>query len=515
MLTQISRPNFFPGQMIDYKDFNRLAAHTDKTLSVVCQQLFPQGGIVTGALETFQIVPLEGVSLMVKPGVAFLPNGETLIASKDRLIDLKEYVGKTSRTLIVSLKNQIQGQDKYVDEEDASISGYKCEVFDASLSVSSKKPSAGAVEIFRVNLNPSVRTLRLATQHEEWLADLSAEGSDKAGIIDTRYRRRIVPQTTDFGSVSELIEARTALSSLGESVSSLENLYIYKDKQHVREALTQLHAEFLTAPFQAARAGFLASECARRLALYLERLERHVGHQAEELNREALLATISDLEQMRSLSLYPEGVNIGLISKVARALEGLVSYGDQKVNLLSTLQEGLRDIADYNFSYAPKISLAGRVFKRADYVDASDEKRVRVLAEQSHLRKMSAAFSGGEVHHAKGLFVKEGTFTIYLNNIEPEKPLLLLSRRYVRRAGSRIHYELNGRPLITEDETSNEKANCWVNKGLVAAPEALVPQGNCLKIRVEKSDLDFGFFDLALYQPFSGAEEAEVTDVQA
>ena len=50
-LVAMSRPNFFPGQLVDYRDFNRLSQQADKTVSILCQYLFKGGGIVVDALE--------------------------------------------------------------------------------------------------------------------------------------------------------------------------------------------------------------------------------------------------------------------------------------------------------------------------------------------------------------------------------------------------------------------------------------------------------------------------------
>ena len=70
MLDNVMRPNFFPGQVIDYKDFNRLSQQADRILSMFCRHLYRGGGVIANALDEFEVSPLKGLSVLVKPGVA-------------------------------------------------------------------------------------------------------------------------------------------------------------------------------------------------------------------------------------------------------------------------------------------------------------------------------------------------------------------------------------------------------------------------------------------------------------
>jgi hypothetical protein len=43
---------------VDFKDFNRLSRQSDEVVSLLCQYLFCNGGIIVDALEEFKVVPV-------------------------------------------------------------------------------------------------------------------------------------------------------------------------------------------------------------------------------------------------------------------------------------------------------------------------------------------------------------------------------------------------------------------------------------------------------------------------
>jgi hypothetical protein len=87
MLEQIERPNFFPGQLIDYRDFNRLASHSGGLLQLLCKHLYPRGGVLLGALEEFALEPGTGLGVRIAPGMALLPDGKALLLNQSLLVD--------------------------------------------------------------------------------------------------------------------------------------------------------------------------------------------------------------------------------------------------------------------------------------------------------------------------------------------------------------------------------------------------------------------------------------------
>jgi hypothetical protein len=71
-----------------------------------------------------------------------------------------------------------------------------------------------------------------------------------------------------------------------------------------------------------------------------------------------------------------------------------------------------------------------------------------------------------------------------------------------------VHYEVNGQLIGTESWEDSDLSNAWINKGLVIPAEKLTSQGNTLRIRLDRSDLDFGFFEVAVFQPEVVKEDA-------
>ncbi len=78
---------------------------------------------------------------------------------------------------------------------------------------------------------------------------------------------------------------------------------------------------------------------------------------------------------------------------------------------------------------------------------------------------------------------------------------MILIRHHVRRSQAIVHYDINGKTLAADAWEKLGLANQWMNRGLVIPSDRLVPGLNRLSLRVENCDLDFGFFDLHVYQP--------------
>src|SRR5690606_34367072 len=119
----------------------------------------------------------------------------------------------------------------------------------------------------------------------------------------------------------------------------------------------------------------------------------------------------------------------------------------------------------------------------------------------------STVFKNGDKLSLKGRFIDRGIVSVDIKVPDPDKPLVLLQNRYVRRGGAQVHYEINGKHLMSEQGSDLKLANNWMNWGMVIRAENLVSQENRLKIRVDQSDLDFGFFNVAAYQPVTDAAE--------
>lgn len=502
MLNTISRPNFFPGQLIDYKDFNRLAEQADQTISLLCGHLYAGGGIVVKALEEFAVVPMEGLSVRVKPGIAVLPSGQVLVLNSDKVVDFGlQAEGKSTKTLVVSVRNQVKGSDRYRDDDDTTITGYRTEIFDPELVVSARKPVPDSLELFRVTLNPGAQGLRHSDIDEEWsLKPLKREGKGD-GVIDLRYRRRIVPHTLNPIEVNELIKLRQSLYSLEDVHRKIAKIFLVEDTFQTAHYLSQLHAELLNVPFQPLKVAFLVSEYAKKLSQYLEYLSYRLGKQHTNFDKTTVLNILESLERMRSRDVLPRESNFQELLSVSKMLESVLSFAEKKYNLLNAIEEGLLDMRTRLVAYDARLSLGGHVLQRVDSVSVSDSDRYQVKSDSSHVRSVTAAFSNGDRLNLKGVFIKNGVVTADVNVPNPDRPLILISQRYVRRGGTQLHYEINGKHLVSEQGSDLQLANNWMNHGLVVPANHLVAHENRFRIRVEKSDLDFGFFGLSVYQP--------------
>jgi hypothetical protein len=504
-LDTLTRPHFFPGQLIDHKDFNRLAEQPEKVLSGVFRHLFDGGGILVKALAEFEVAPLSGFSVRVKPGVALLPNGQPLVLGDEQILDLTEYVpARDYVNLIVSLRSRLKGLDRYVDREDSTITGFRTEGAEPELVVS-VVPLLEGVEIFRVRLEEGTTSLRMATSEEEW------RGGLEGGVIDLRSRSRIVPQTFSPLSAGESLELRKALYGIERSHDKLRRIYLLDDPFPTVPYLTQLHAELLNRPLQPLKISFLVAEFAEKLSLFLDRLLRQAGNNRSNFDKATLLKAVELLERLKQREVLPRPLPLGTISELADCLTALVDYAERKFSLLNTVEEAFLDIRDRAFAFDDKVVLAGHLFERIDRLSADDETRYDIKgAPNAFPRMLSTRFRNGDVLSLKGRFVKDGALALRFQVRYADRPLVLLMHQYVRRAGTTLQYEINGKHLVTDQCEYSDLQNAWINRGLVVAAEMLVPQENLLTIRVQKSDLDHGFFDLAVYQPSVLREVAEI-----
>ena len=502
-MLSISRPNFFPGQMINYKDFNRLSKQADKMTSIICKHLYQGGGILLQALEEFDINPLKGLSVLIKPGIALLPTGYPVILSEEKVLDLGDYLsGKQSKTIIVSLKNTTKGRDRFTDEQDSSVSGYQTEAMEPEIVITSRNVPEDAVELFRVKLHPKSTTLRSSTCQEEWNLELTSPNNPSlSGIIDCRYRTSILPQTHLPMNVSTLIELRKSLYQIQESHRKISKIYLIEDPFRSIEYLNQLHAEVLSRPFQPIKVSFLISEFAEKLSYFLEHLNNRMGQQRTNYDRPTLIESIETLDRLKEKEVLPRHLSLDSIPKVADSLNRFVSFAEKKFSLLNTVEEALLDLRDRFAALDAKITLGGQLFHRVDLIKADNTDKLSVKSQLTHNRKLSTRFKSGDTLSLKGTFIKDGILSVCLDVPHPDRALVLLLHQYVRRSGSTIHYEINGKHLQTDNWEDLDLSNNWMNKGLVIPAEHLVAQDNRLKIRLEQSDLDFGFFDVAAYQP--------------
>jgi|GEM_PF-2846890 len=503
MLTPYQRPNFFPGQLIDYQDFNRLSGQADRLNSLLCRYLFSEGGIVLSSLKEFEISPLKGTTCLIKTGIGLLPTGQPVVLTEDRVIDLSPYcMGKKNQQVVVSLRNVVQGMDKFVDDADPAITGYRSEAFIPEVVMTADKPAEDAIELFRITLKAQVDSIRLPEADEEWMETIVPDESHpNVAVIDLRSRRSIVPQNLFPLSAMELVSLRKALYQLQDSHRKLMKVFFVEDPFDSQLYLSQLHTEVLSRPFQPLKMAFLTSEFAEKLSHFLEHVATRAKKGAGNFDRDSYLKTITTLESLKSRTILPRQMNLMDLVGVATHLENIVNYAEAKFNLLTNIEEAILDFKDRSQEFENTLTLAGHIFNQVDRVSIDDPKRLMIRAESPQKRRAHASFRNGDELQLPGVFLRDGSISLTFKAPSPERPVIILTNQYVRRSGSVIHYEINGKHLATDKWDKTDYANNWINKGLAIPAEYLVAQENRIQIRVEKSDLDFGFFGVTVYQP--------------
>jgi len=500
MMNNVERPHFFPGQVIDYKDFNRLASQPDLLFSLLCRYLFSGGGVVVEALDEFKIEPLEDLKVRIGKGLALLPSGYPLMMKKELIFDLSPY-NKQDCLVVVSLKSETQGSDKYSDPEDPAITGFKTELFLPEIVVSKNECPSSCIELFRVRVGPEIKDLRLSTRAEEWKSPNDNPNESITAVIDQRFRKNLVSQTYYPIKLESLIALREALYKIESAHKKIEEIFFVKDGFSTIHYLTQLHAELLSRPLQPLKLSYLASEFADKLANYMGFLEHKIGESRDDFDRENVLKIIESLEVLRVKEVLPRTHNIEAFIDIAAGLDKLLEHSSSKFNLSTTINAAITAIQEKLYPLNDTITMGGHVFDRIDYVTATDSKRVKTSETNAQIRNISAKFPSGEALAQRGLLVNSGNFTISFQVKHLDRPVLLLSRRYIRRVGSKYNIEVNGANIDINENLDTKLNNCWINQGILVPANLLIPQDNRLVIQVQESDLDFGFYEMAVYQP--------------
>ncbi len=501
MLEEVTRPHFFPGQLLDYRDFNRLSLQGDKIAALMGSQLLAGGGILLQSLREFEPAFSEGLTVVVRPGMAILPNGQTLVLNSDLAIDLSQFAVKGGMRAIVSIRNKATAEDPYQDPEDPSIQGFQTHRLVPELVVSTEEVPADSLELFRVILDDEAHSLRLPLREEEWIG---GELSAKAGVavIDTRFRKRILPLTFLPLDFPQLMKIRAALYRIEEAHNRLQRIFLFDDIQGTSGYLSQLHAEVLSVPYQALKVAFLLATFSDRLAIFLEALSRKCPADQANFNRELFLEISSMLGEARERQALPRALPFQLVLKLSDKLDDLARFAEKQFTLINALEQALIDLRDRAVDFPEKTTLAGHVFRRVDYVQATDKQRVVFQSESSQVRKLQTRYRSGDLVGRTGVFVREGKIQLDFQILHPDAPAIVWFPQYIRRKGAKLEYRINGKTLL-QDFAPEGDDNVWKNRGLIIQPEALIAQNNRLTIRIDEADLDYGFFEAAIYQPLN------------
>jgi hypothetical protein len=150
-----------------------------------------------------------------------------------------------------------------------------------------------------------------------------------------------------------------------------------------------------------------------------------------------------------------------------------------------------------------KIVIAGQLFERTDMIYANDS-RIAVKEGSPFRRECVAKFAEGTPLKLSGQFLQKGKLSFPFQIKDIHSPVVLLLHQYVRRGQSEVKFLINGN-LLSEDKrqdiASEVATNHWIQKGIVIEEKHLLSASNTLEMQVGSSDLDYGFFDCAIYQP--------------
>lgn len=488
-----SQPNFFPGQWIDYRDFNRLVIHTQDTLAGALKCLYPAGGILSGHLKEFKVSVDGAFGVTIESGVALLPNGEVSYLPEATQVDLSLFQDLDHEVSIrVCLKNRCHGEDHTVDPEDASVSGYRTTRIQGEIEIGIGKHVENAIELFRVQMGPGLSSLYDASSDDWELARL--------GQIDLHSRKRIEPYSSLAAEGEKFWFWRRALLRLENSLFKILKMYLVEDYFQVGVFVSLLHQEILSRPFQIARAQFLLEEVAARLSLFLDRWMRESGAQLHSSDREAILQILPYLEGLRKKEFVHTRFKIDELIPAIDLLEKYLDSSGGGVDFISRIRSALIEWNNIPYEYFQKMTWAGYLFEKVDHVEPDDEKKVVIRSSEHQLRHQSASYLNGDSATLPGVFIAGGEVEASVSVRSIDRPLVLLLRYYIRRNDLTVQYEWNGKWIHSEQFSDADYQNRWVNRALVLPSESLLLGENRLTLKVGDQIRDFGFFGVGAYQ---------------
>lgn len=506
-----SRPHFFPGQRIDYRDLNRLAGQGDQATQLLSNHFFPGGGIILGAFEEFRLMLSQGEKggkayVVIHPGIAVSPTGSLVILNSELVVRLSE-LGASRHPVTVGIQNTIQGSDHLVDFDDPSISGFTSQRMEPRLVISEGTLPADAIELFRVYLSTAGLDLpfKMMSPEEEW--EFEENSNERAHhSIDVRSRKYVSPQANRDLSFSETLKARKALYGMETDIRELVRHFLCDDRHQAQLYLALLHAELVSIPFQPIKLSFLLSAFAEKLGLFLEDIEKQVGERHSNWDRGASLALMTSLSGLRVRTLVPREVDLPALCESAEKLHAIAAVARLRYSVANVVELAARDIQNCPFEFKSQIPLGGHAFARVAHFKASDANEMRFSSGEPRMRHVMGRFSEGTLHQELGAFLSEGSVHVPFDLPNPDNTTVILLRHFARRGDTAVEYTLNGKQLC-QDRWADLGVKGWFHRSFVVDSSTLVGAGNQLSIQLNETDLDFGVFEIAIYQQHVGKSQ--------
>lgn len=505
-------PHFFPGQWIDYRDFNRIIQSSENILSALNQALYPAGGIITGMLDELEVSVVSEHQLQILPGVALLPQGELCHLHEKKLLDIERFLQlKEGTCLYVFLSNKTFGQDFHKDPEDTAISGFRTQCSQGEVEIRVGQLHPAGIELARILLQSEAQQAQATSQSLLTSAikpplkieDTLPQSWDvpQAGQLDRRYRIYIQGYSSQLASDQDLVAWRRSLMHLEQLLLRLQKTFSIADFSQVGVFVSLLHAELLHRPFQFQKAQFLLEEVARRLCLFLDRLFKEGPGNFPNFSREAVLKVIQSLETLNQRSFHHNRCRMPELMESIIQFNEFVELSGDGTGLYERIELALLEYQNISFDYLTKMSFGGYTFEWADEVLPKDESRVITQTDHKQIRNVSATYLNGSMQSMLGLTVTEGSIEVRINAKSTAKPLLLLFRHYLKRPGLILEYEWNGKWLHREQFIDPQLNHVFTNRALVIPSERLIQQDNRLVLRSESPAHELVFLGLVAYQP--------------
>jgi hypothetical protein len=490
----VPKPNFFPGQWIDYRDFNRLVQTSSESLEALNRAVYSGGGIISGVLSEFEL-KLEGdFQVSVGSGMAISPNGDLCILEAQSLLDLSPFIALDRDVDIrVYARNRVEGKDFLKDPEEPSVCGFRTNLGIGELKVCLDTEDPTGVEIFRVRINPSVIAIK------PFLLD-SWELSE-TGRINCHHQTKIQGYTEDFIHNPSRFIWRRSLVRLEQVLEKIRKSYLVEDYSQVGVFVSLLHCEILNRPFQLSKAQFLLEEVASRLCQFLDRWLREVSDKVPASDRDAIVTILQNLESLRVRRAHSQQFEMQKLIHAIDLLDTFVQACDSGIDFIGRIRTALIDWENTSVDFLQKMIFGGYSFQRVDTISPESTDRFLVRADHRQIRKVSAKYLNGDRVTVPGLMIKSGEIEAYPKVSMVDRPLVLLLRHYVRRPGQSIQIEWNGKHIHTESFTDSEMSNSFVNRFIVLPAEKLIHDENRLVLKPNAERQEFGFFGVIAYQP--------------
>lgn len=495
MIQNSKRPQFFAGQLIDYKDLNRLVSYSEDTVFSITHLLFPGGGIISQALDEFSVQVESGWVVQVSAGVAILPGGQLCIAPLSFKVDLSHLKTLTREfTAIIGIRNFDQGEDYSVDPEEPSIVGFRSSKRLLETQISLDGSLSDSVEIFRIRLNSEVKELQVQPISQIW-------DDAQLGVINLHYRKKIATHGPFPEGTETAVSWRRGLYHLEKTLTQIRQRYLIDDPFQVSTFISLFHSEILHRPLQIAKVQYLLQELSTRLSLFLERMLREVPGKDANFDREGILRMIPKLEVLRKIEGDSNRFRIQEFMEVIQLLDDLSQFSLQGSDFVTRIRLAVEELKNTFFSHQKKLTFCGYTFELVDEVHPHETQRLVLRSDESQLRNVQVKYKSGDAPTFPGLFFKRGELDVPVQVKTLDRPLALLFRHYVRRPGTEIELIWNGKQVGILKFEDASQYHYWTNGELILPAGSLVMGENKLTLKIIRTENDFGFFGVSAYQP--------------